>query len=126
MERFAELKKRLNDQKSRLNEYRQDVWQKHTHATNPAKEIAKAVKSGAAPELFTVAWSKFYECASKFSLVPEAAIEAKALNSVHLCEAPGAFVASLNHYLKSNHPDVDVSRFRFIMFAVEFFAYLHT
>ena len=35
------------------------------------------------------------------SLIPEFAFDSKTLHSIHICEAPGAFVCSLNHYLKT-------------------------
>jgi hypothetical protein len=44
-----------------------------------------------------------------FDLVPHASVKAGRLNSVHLCEAPGAFITSLNHYLKLHNPGIDVS-----------------
>ena len=37
-----------------------------------------------------------------FKVVPESAVK---FNSVHLCEAPGAFITCLNHYLKTHRPD---------------------
>ena len=49
-------------------------------------------------ELCTQAWVKFYEILSTFlgkSLVPDCHFM-----SVHLCEAPGAFVTALNHFLQ--------------------------
>lgn len=60
------------------------------------------------PEFLTQAWTKFYECASTYNVVPAEAIKDKKLVSLHLCEAPGAFITSLNHYLKTNHQDLKV------------------
>ena len=55
---------------------------------------------------FPQAWSKLQEILWTFKVVPETAIK---FNSVHLCEAPGAFVASLNHFLKTHRTDCEWS-----------------
>ncbi|XP_063687254.1 uncharacterized protein LOC134820673 isoform X2 [Bolinopsis microptera] len=59
----------------------------------------RTVRNELQAELLTQAWAKFYEMASKIvSDKPE-------FTSVHICEAPGGFICSLNHYLKRNHPE---------------------
>ena len=47
------------------------------------------------------AFLKFYEIVSRFPLVTS---DCTGLSSVHLCEAPGAFIVALNHYLKLHRP----------------------
>ena len=48
-------------------------------------------------------WTKLHELLWTFKdVVPESNLK---LNSVHLCEAPGAFVASLNHFLGTHRMD---------------------
>ena len=49
-------------------------------------------------------WTKLHEILWSFDVVPKTAVK---YNSVHLCEAPGAFVASLNHFLKTHRTDCD-------------------
>ncbi|XP_077298480.1 cap methyltransferase 2 [Arctopsyche grandis] len=105
-ERFCIWKECLNAQKRQLNNYDLSQWQQHTYKTNLAKEIIKMIKSSIRPELFTVAWTKFYECTYNYNTIPEKAKRAKSFNSLHLCEAPGAAITSLNHFIKSNHPDL--------------------
>lgn len=61
------------------------------------------------PLVILQAWCKFYELVSEYNLIPKEAARSKSLYTLHLCEAPGAFVASLNHYLKLNHPEIVVS-----------------
>jgi hypothetical protein len=57
---------------------------------------------------FLQAWCKFYENARSFILVPPTVVNTGCLSSVHLCEAPGAFITSLNHFLKLHNPGIEV------------------
>jgi len=107
--KLQSMKERLNTTKSRLNCLPLQRWHKHTRKLNPAGTVTQHLKRQVQPELLTQAWQKFYECFQTFGLGPpkpgeEEGEEHQILyNSVHLCEAPGAFVTSLNHALCVNH-----------------------
>lgn len=100
------LKNRLNFNKSQLNDFNIEEWSCHTRKRNPAGEVGWKIRSSINPEFLTQAWTKFYECAYTYDIVPRVAVEEQKMVSLHLCEAPGAFITSLNHYLKLNHPDI--------------------
>lgn len=110
LENLQMLKASLNEMKSRLNNFDLCEWQQHTSQMNKAGDIVNTVKKNIQAELVTQAWCKFYEIASKFFLIPLNQIcceeNGNSFTSVHLCEAPGAFVTALNHWLKTNAPDV--------------------
>ncbi|XP_064016679.1 cap-specific mRNA (nucleoside-2'-O-)-methyltransferase 2 isoform X1 [Pogoniulus pusillus] len=95
------LKASLNQVKNQLSDKNLEQWHQHTSFTNKAGKVIPGVRKAANAELCTQAWCKFHEILGTFPLLPEEALEEGELNSVHLCEAPGAFIASLNHYLKS-------------------------
>ncbi|KPP65632.1 cap-specific mRNA (nucleoside-2'-O-)-methyltransferase 2-like [Scleropages formosus] len=99
--RLQALKNSLNDVKNRLSDKNLEVWHQHTSFTNRAGKITAHVRAAANAEVCTQAWCKFYEILGTFSVIPNQAMQRGELRSVHLCEAPGAFIASLNHYLKS-------------------------
>ena len=80
----------------------------HTSFVNRAGSVINRVKKEIYPELLTQAWLKFYECLSEFDLV--SGVKGSSFLSLHLCEAPGAFISALNHYLSLNH-DVKVFNF---------------
>ncbi|KAJ8272066.1 hypothetical protein COCON_G00109250 [Conger conger] len=105
--RLQALKKSLNEVKNQLSDKNLEVWHQHTSFTNRAGKIIAHVRAAANAEVCTQAWCKFHEVLGSFNLVPERALQDGELNSVHLCEAPGAFIASLNHYLKSRFPFCD-------------------
>ena len=96
---LQDLKKRLNELKDKLSDKEIAEWHNHTQFTNLAGNIVQDVRQVIRPELCTQAWCKFYELISTFDIVDTSL---SAFNSVHLCEAPGAFVTSLNHFLISN------------------------
>lgn len=102
-DRLQNMKKRLNVCKSKLNNLPLQKWHRHTKRMNPAGTVAQTLRKTAKPELLTQAWEKFHECFHTFQLGPKA----KDFNTVHLCEAPGAFVTSLNHALVSSFPDTN-------------------
>ena len=94
---YLNMKDELNNLKNELNDKDNITWHKHTRACNPACKIAPEIRSRYKPELCTQAWCKFYEIANTFlHFDPN-----QPLFSVHLCEAPGAFITSLNQYLYS-------------------------
>ncbi|RZF46465.1 hypothetical protein LSTR_LSTR012540 [Laodelphax striatellus] len=100
---LQELKNELNSVKSELNDFNLEEWHKHTKFTYETAKIQPHLKSTIHPELLTQAWCKFYEILNNFAVVPDLCRRGQPLNSVHLCEAPGAFVTSLNHYLNTNY-----------------------
>ncbi|NXD25122.1 CMTR2 methyltransferase, partial [Spelaeornis formosus] len=97
------LKNSMNEVKNQLNDKNLEDWHRHTSFTNKAGKIISHVKKSVNAELCTQAWCKFHEILCSFPLLPDEALQDGELNSVHLCEAPGAFIASLNHFLKSHH-----------------------
>lgn len=103
LENFLGLKQKLNSVKDELNDLSLQDWHAHTRRRNKAGHIIWQLRKKIDPEFPTQAWCKFYENVSSFPLVPQKAVEEKKLRSVHLCEAPGAFITSLNHFLRVNH-----------------------
>lgn len=99
--RLQALKASLNAVKNQLSDKNVQVWHQHTNSTNRAGKVMTAVRSVANAEICTQAWCKFYEILATFRLLPVEALHSGELNTVHLCEAPGAFVTALNHYLKT-------------------------
>lgn len=99
---LLDLKNSLNEVKNLLSDKKLGEWHKHTAFTNKAGKIISHVKRAVNAELCTQAWCKFQEILCSFPLIPQEAFQEGRLNSLHLCEAPGAFIASLNHYLKSH------------------------
>ncbi|KAJ0180867.1 hypothetical protein K1T71_002952 [Dendrolimus kikuchii] len=100
------LKNRLNFHKSQLNDFNIEEWSCHTRRRNPAGEVCWKIRCLINPEFLTQAWTKFYECAYTYNIIPKEAVADRRMVSLHLCEAPGAFITSLNHYLKLNHPEI--------------------
>uniref|UniRef100_A0A1A8LP80 Cap-specific mRNA (nucleoside-2'-O-)-methyltransferase 2 n=3 Tax=Nothobranchius pienaari TaxID=704102 RepID=A0A1A8LP80_9TELE len=99
---LQELKLSLNTVKNQLSDKNIQVWHQHTNSTNRAGKVINAVRCAANAEICTQAWCKFYEILGTFNLLPEEDIQNGELNSVHLCEAPGAFITALNHYMKTS------------------------
>ncbi|XP_078045850.1 cap methyltransferase 2 [Augochlora pura] len=108
IEQLQALKNELNDTKSFLNNYNLEKWHLHTENRNSAKGVVPYLKTHIKSEFLTQAWCKFFEIVSSFPLVPVTYINnnGKCFKSIHLCEAPGAFITSLNHWLKTNVPEI--------------------
>lgn len=101
---MKELDDALFQCKSQLNNYNSEDWRIHTKRRNLIASLMHEIRSRNATELFIQSWPKLWEILYKFKLIPE---DSRTVNSVHLCEAPGAFVSALNHYLKQNRPTVN-------------------
>lgn len=102
LDEMQEMKKNLNATKSKLDDIELTSWHQHTRQTNPAGDVTRHLRHTVNAELCTQAWAKFQEIVATYKLVPDQARAMCILNTVHLCEAPGAFVTSLNHYVKSH------------------------
>lgn len=99
IEETQQMKIKLNAVKDKLSDKDICMWHQHTGQMNLAGTVISQLRENFKPELCTQAWCKFYEIVSTFKLID---FENPQFNSVHLCEAPGAFITSLNHYLISH------------------------
>ncbi|XP_025419173.1 cap-specific mRNA (nucleoside-2'-O-)-methyltransferase 2-like [Sipha flava] len=103
LEDYQNLKTVLNSTKQKLNFFDLDQWHSHTTKMNPAGLVIKHIRHHIRPDFLTQAWCKFYEIAYGSNLIPHNINDRNIVSTVHLCEAPGAFVSSLNHYMAINH-----------------------
>uniref|UniRef100_A0A1A9WYX6 Cap-specific mRNA (nucleoside-2'-O-)-methyltransferase 2 n=1 Tax=Glossina brevipalpis TaxID=37001 RepID=A0A1A9WYX6_9MUSC len=90
----------------KLNDYEIEDWSLHTNRKDPSGEISWRLKNETKAEFVTVAWCKFYECLGRFPQL----IKGPHMNSLHLCETPGAFIAALNHFLCSRYEKGEIQR----------------
>ena len=97
------LKEELNDLKSHLNDKEITTWRKHTQQQHMGGDVVQHLKGTVNPDLCTQAWTKMHEVLFQFDVVPK---DGKSFKSVHLCEAPGAFISSVNHFIKTHRKNV--------------------
>ncbi|KAG2428583.1 hypothetical protein HYH02_014285 [Chlamydomonas schloesseri] len=114
----------LNEAKELLDELDNTDWDKYATIANYAEYVRRDLRKLYGVELATVAWAKMYEMIVRNDLLPQ---QSPALGpargagggggggrglgnerpcvTVHLCEAPGGFVAATNHFLRTHRPD---------------------
>uniref|UniRef100_A0A182NJY7 Cap-specific mRNA (nucleoside-2'-O-)-methyltransferase 2 n=1 Tax=Anopheles dirus TaxID=7168 RepID=A0A182NJY7_9DIPT len=95
--KLQDQKRRLNEVKNRLNDFEISDWHQHTRRRSSLLPILNELRYRIRAEFVTQAFAKLYECVSAYGLIDT---DLKELYSVHLCEAPGAFVTGLNHYIR--------------------------
>uniref|UniRef100_A0A182QG34 Cap-specific mRNA (nucleoside-2'-O-)-methyltransferase 2 n=1 Tax=Anopheles farauti TaxID=69004 RepID=A0A182QG34_9DIPT len=95
--KLQDQKRRLNEVKNRLNDFEISDWHHHTRRRSSLLPILNELRYRIRAEFVTQAFAKLYECVSAYGLIDT---ELKDLYSIHLCEAPGAFVTGLNHYIR--------------------------
>ncbi|XP_025833984.1 cap-specific mRNA (nucleoside-2'-O-)-methyltransferase 2 [Agrilus planipennis] len=105
IEDFLDMKNKLNEVKSQLNDLPLEEWSKFTKYRDPSGSVIRSLRQFE-PEILTQAWCKFYEILSQFQMLPESQLFAtnEPLQTLHLCEAPGGFISALNHFLAKNYP----------------------
>uniref|UniRef100_A0A182JZC2 Cap-specific mRNA (nucleoside-2'-O-)-methyltransferase 2 n=1 Tax=Anopheles christyi TaxID=43041 RepID=A0A182JZC2_9DIPT len=94
---LEDQKRRLNEVKNRLNDFEISDWHQHTRKRSSLLPILNELRYRIKAEFVTQAFAKLYECVSAYELIDPQQHE---LYSVHLCEAPGAFVTGLNHFIR--------------------------
>ncbi|RWS01285.1 cap-specific mRNA (nucleoside-2'-O-)-methyltransferase 2-like isoform X1 [Dinothrombium tinctorium] len=108
IDELTTLKADLNAVQCLLNDKNIDEWGKHTAFTDRSAFLMNDAKKRlkCEPQFLTRAWLKFYEMLKNFNLVTKPASEVdqdnNTLYALYLCEAPGAFIAATNHFIKSN------------------------
>ncbi|CAF5179215.1 unnamed protein product, partial [Rotaria magnacalcarata] len=65
---------------------------------NTASTIVPYLREKLNIEIGTQAWAKMYEILANFDLINDVNKNPR-LTTLHLCEAPGAFISALNHFL---------------------------
>lgn len=92
----------LSNCKNKLDDKDLNFWGSHTKRTLRTGDVVFSLRRDFGPEMCTIAWAKMYEILTTYSLLGEN--ESKIFNTVHLCEAPGAFICATNHYIKTKFP----------------------
>lgn len=80
------------------------TWESLITKIDPQPRLKQMIKNEYHGEMVTNAWLKIYEMLNLFDdLIPNQ----KAIKTFHLCEAPGAFISAINHYLDNRNQKLD-------------------
>ena len=80
------------------------TWEHITNKLDEYDKLKLILKRQYHAEMVTNAWIKMYEILNMFpSVIPNN----KNIKTFHLCEAPGAFISALNHYLSNRNQQLD-------------------
>ena len=97
---------RLNDTKDAIDKIDIRAWRKNNDQTLLAKNVTRVIQAKLRVEMPTKAFCKMYEILCEYEDALGLSVYENTFNSVHLCEAPGAFVSATNHFLRSKYPNV--------------------
>lgn len=98
------LQWQLNQVCLELEDKDRQEWARHTNQMEESSWILPTVRDTIDPELLTRAWLKMRELLGKFNLLANLQ-PGQDVNGLFLCEAPGAFVTSINHWIKEHNPN---------------------
>ena len=98
---MMKYKDMLNATKSQLDDKDFTTWKSLTKFTNQTGDIVTGLRKEYSIEMCTNAWVKMFELLTTKDLMPlDPYNRAEPVATAHVCEAPGAFIAATNHYLR--------------------------
>lgn len=109
IEKAQEKAQELKDLKNKLDDVEIRKWKEHTLSTCITRNIVSKLRTEIGAEMPTKAWAKMYEMLHVYDLIDDlisSSSDNTELNSLHLCEAPGAFICATNHFLKNKFPNI--------------------
>jgi hypothetical protein len=81
------------------------TWEQLTNQIDIYKNLKYILKKQYGAEMVTNAWIKMYEMLNSFpDLIPT---DNKIIKTFHLCEAPGAFISAINHFVSSREQKLE-------------------
>ncbi|XP_041471524.1 uncharacterized protein LOC121421008 isoform X2 [Lytechinus variegatus] len=110
---LSDLGSRLRSIQGHLSDKDILEWHDHTSSTHRGGMVMAELKTRFHIELGTQAWCKFHEILATRHLIPDSNLKSGTLHTLHICEAPGAFISSLNHYIKT-HKDKGITQWKWL------------
>lgn len=80
------------------------TWEQLTKQIDVYQDLKYILKKEYRAEMVTNAWVKMYEMLTIFPNLLPSSVNVK---TFHLCEAPGAFISSINHYLTTRNQTLE-------------------
>lgn len=94
----------LNETKSIIDHIDIKVWRENNDKTLLTKNLIRFIQNEKRIEMPTKAFCKMYEILCEYEGALGLSAHDNSFHSVHLCEAPGAFVSATNHFVRSRYP----------------------
>lgn len=80
------------------------TWEQLTQNIDVYRNLKRILMSQYRAEMVTNAWIKMFEILNHFhDIIPQIGI----VKTFHICEAPGAFISSINHFLSNRNQELD-------------------